>query len=92
VRLPAMLPGGDFTVARSRYATGVALLRCRYLVDALDRDQVAFDDVQDAVRTDAEPVVAAAMKAISGIRVLGEGADGVDDGAHSGLVMQVTAG
>jgi len=37
-------------------------------------------------------VVAAAMKAISGIRVLGEAGGGVDDGAHSGLVMQVTAG
>src|SRR5215472_13845126 len=42
-------------------------------VDALDRDQVTVDDVQDAVRADAQPVVPAAVKAGSGPRVLRQG-------------------
>lgn len=71
---------------------GRGLPRCRYPVDTLDGDQVAVDDVQDAVPADAEPVVTAAMKARSGVRVLGQIVDGGDDGAHPGLVRQVPAG
>jgi hypothetical protein len=58
-------------------------------VNALDRDQVAVNDVLDPVLADPEPVVPAPVKALSGVRIIGQGRDRDDDGAHPDLVVQV---
>lgn len=60
-------------------------------VDSLDRDQVTFDHIQDPVPADAQPMVPAPVKSFSGKRIISQADDGRSDGAHTTLILQVTA-
>lgn len=60
-------------------------------VDAVDRDQVTFDQLHHAVRADAQPVILAAVERLTRIRVSGQRGHRRVDRSHAVLVVHVAA-